>query len=224
MAEHLRRQIDKLKQLILALGTIVEESVQQAYDAFAARDARSAAKIIAGDVEIDLLEIDVEEECLHTLALYQPVALDLRYVVSVLKINNDLERIGDLAVNIAEQTCFIAQQPVIDTGRFDLSREAASVRTMLKKSLDALVYIDCDLAEEVRAMDDEVDQAHRRMYELVEKAILEAPDDVFSLINVLNVSRYLERIADHAVNISEDVIYMAKGDILRHRREHKTPK
>ena len=224
MSHHQQRQIDKLKKIILSLGGLVEESVEGAIRAVETRDTQLAAQIIEGDAQIDLMEIDVEEECLHTLALYQPVAFDLRYVVSVLKINSELERIADLAVNIAEQACFLASQPPIDTVPFDLFGEMRKVRSMLKRSLDALVEIDTEMAESVRSADDEVDEVHRQMYVQVEAAIRANPENVATLINLLNVSRQLERMGDHAVNIAEDVIYMAQGHILRHSREHTIPK
>lgn len=224
MAHHLHRQIDKLKKMVLSLGGLVEESVEGAIQAVETRDTNLAAQIIEGDAQIDLMEIDIEEECLHTLALYQPVAFDLRYVVSVLKINNELERIADLAVNISEQACFMAMEAPIDAVPFGLLGEMRKVRSMLQKSLDALVEMDTDLAESVRSADDEVDEVHRKMYLHVEAAIRKTPERVNVLINLLNVSRHLERIGDHAVNIAEDVIYMSKGHILRHSREHSIPK
>ncbi|MGE0607358.1 MAG: phosphate signaling complex protein PhoU [Pirellulales bacterium] len=224
MAHHLHRQIDKLKRMVLSLGGLVEESVEGAIRAVETRDTQLAAQIIEGDAQIDLTEIDIEEECLHTLALYQPVAFDLRYVVSVLKINNELERIADLAVNISEQACFMAQEPPIDTVPFGLLGEMRKVRSMLQRSLDSLVEMDTEMAESVRSADDEVDEVHRKMYLHVEAAIRKQPDRTSVLINLLNVSRHLERIGDHAVNIAEDVIYMSKGHILRHSREHTIPK
>jgi phosphate transport system protein len=224
MSNHQQRQIDKLKKMVLSLGGLVEESVEGAIRAVETRDTELAAPIIEGDGQIDMLEIDVEEECLHTLALYQPVAFDLRYVVSVLKINNELERIADLAVNIAEQACFLSLHPPIDAFPFDLMGEMRKVRSMLKRSLDALVEIDTEMAESVRSSDDEVDDVHRQMYDQVKESIRHDPENVGVLINLLNVSRQLERMGDHAVNIAEDVIYMAQGHILRHSREHTIPK
>lgn len=224
MSLHLQRQIDKLKKMVLTLGTRVEETVEGAIRSIETRDTSNAQKIIDADNEIDLMEIDVEEECLHTLALHQPVAFDLRYVVAVLKINNDLERIADLAVNIAEKVEYLRQWNPPTIAAFDLPTMTRKVRVMLHQSLDAMVQIDPDMAEKVRAMDDEVDLIHRQMYHSVQKAIRQNPEDVDFLISLLGVSRNLERIADHAVNIAEDVIYMARGDILRHKRVHTIPK
>lgn len=222
MSLHLVRQIDKLKKMILSQGAMVEESVEGAIRAVDTRDTELADRVIQSDAKIDLMDIDIEEECLHTLALYQPLATDLRFVASVMKINKDLERIADLAVNLAEQAKFLARLPRIDTVPFDLMGETRRVRSMLKHSLDALVNIDPEMAEWVRKTDVEVDGIHRQMYKQVEEAIRQRPEDLEPLINLLNVSRQLERIADHTVNIAEDVIYMARGEILRHSRLQRT--
>jgi phosphate transport system protein len=216
MSSHFNRQIDKLKQMILWLGTLVEESVESAIRAVKTRDVRLARQVIQGDSKIDQMEVEIEEECLHTLALYNPVANDLRFVVSVLKINGDLERIADKAVNIAEQVSSLIESPLVDTVPFDFLGQSERVRSMLKKSLDALVNADAELADWVRHTDDSVDKVHREMGRGVKQAIREHPDQVDGLLTLWSLSRQLERIADHAVNIAEDVIYMVKGDILRH--------
>jgi phosphate transport system protein len=216
MTVHLQRQFENLKKMILTLGTVVEESVDAAIQAVTRRDTDLAQKVIDEDARVDLMEVDVEEECLHTLALYQPVAFDLRFVVSVLKINNDLERIADLSVNIAEQAQFLALEAELDHVPFDLSGMARRVRGMLKRSLDALVNVDSELADSVVKMDDEVDIIHREMYQQIEQSMREEPHHIEQLIHLLSTSRHLERIADHCTNIAEDVIYMARGDIARH--------
>lgn len=218
MSLHLQRQINSLKKSILSMGAMVEEKVAAAIRSIEARDVAAANRIIEGDSEVDRLEVEIEEECLHTLALHQPVAFDLRYVIAVLKINNDLERIGDLAVNISEQSVFLANDIPLDDVPFDLPAMATHVRRMLKQSLDALVNIDPDLAQRVRDSDDQVDAIHRTMYTAIESAIRENPHRIEQMIHLLSVSRNLERIADHCVNIAEDVIYMAKGELLRHKK------
>ena len=217
MAVHLRRQIDKLKQLILQLGALVEQAVQNASQAVQDRDVALAESVANGDKAIDDMEIEVEEECLHTLALDQPVAQDLRYVIAVLKINNDLERIGDLAANMAGQVSHMADQPHPETiPLFDLPGMTRTVQSMLKRSLDALVNVDPELAQAVRDSDDEVDEVHRQMFARVEQLIVQNPQQIEQLNRLLSISRQLERMADHAVNIAEDVQYMATGQILRH--------
>lgn len=218
MSLHLQRQIGSLKKMILALGAKVEEAVAASIQAVHERDPELAQRVIDGDRDIDLAELDIEEECLHTLALHQPVAMDLRYVISVLKINAELERIGDLAVNIAEQAAFLAQRAALQQAPFDLPGMGRLVREMVQHALDALVNIDPDLATRVCRRDDDVDGIHKDMYRKVEKSIRTDPEMVQAYIHMLSVSRALERMADHAVNIAEDVVYMAKGDILRHQK------
>jgi phosphate transport system protein len=213
---HLHRQVDEIRRKILALGNRVEEMVQESIRAVETRDARLAAEIIANDEQIDKMEIDIEETCLYALALYQPVATDLRFIIAVIKLNNDLERIADLAVNIAEQACFYANGPLPEKIPFDLEEEAAKVRGMLHDCLDAMLTGNVELAEAVRNKDDEVDSLHRQVRDRVDEVLGAGGRQVLPLLNLLNVSSRLERIADHATNIAEDVIYMARGDIVRH--------
>ncbi len=218
MTIHMHRQIDKLKRQILSLGAKVEEAVESAIRAVHNRDLDLAQQVINKDQEIDQMEIDVEEECLHTLALHQPVAFDLRYIVSVLKINNELERIGDLAVNIAEQAEFLAREARLEAVPYDLPKMTERVRAMLNGSLDALVNVDTQAAQRVRETDDEVDEMYRQTYNAVEEAIRQDPTHLPQLIHFLNIARQLERTADHTTNVAEDVLYMAEGEIYRHHR------
>lgn len=215
MSKHLQHEIDKLKRRILELGTLVEESVYRAIHSFADRDAALARKIIDSDEAIDQMEVDIEEDCQKILALHQPVAHDLRFIIAVLKINTELERIGDATVNIAERTLFLASVPRVDTP-YDFPGMAQRAQAMLHKSLDALVNLDVLAASEVIAADDEVDEINRAMYVSTEKCIRQDPESAYSYIHLLGVSRYIERIADHASNIAEDVIYLVEGRIVRH--------
>jgi phosphate transport system protein len=219
MTKHFERQIERLNELLLVLGGMVEKSVDDAILAIESRDVDLARKVIDGDTEIDQMEVEVEEECLHTLALYNPVASDVRYVVAVLTINKDLERIGDLATNLAEEAIYLADEPPVQQSPFDLMGEGRRVRQMLKDCLDALVNRDASLARRVLKSDDEVDEIHRAMYNKVKEAIRQNPLESGRFIELLNASRQLERIADHAVNIAEDVIYVVEGRIVRHRPE-----
>lgn len=215
MSQHLRNEIDNLKKKILALGAIVENSVGLAVKSIENRDYELAQNVITGDKQIDRAEVELEEDCLKILALYQPVAIDLRFIIAVLKINNDLERINDLAVNIAERVQLLKNNPPIPIP-FDLDGISSKTQWMLRTCLDSLVNLDSKLAREVCAADDYVDSINREMYNRVTEAIKARPDHVDILIPYLSVSRYLERIADHATNISEDVIYMVDGVIARH--------
>jgi len=218
MPKHLQREIENLKKKILSLGARVEMTVHEAIRSIETRDAALARKIIDEDVQIDRTEVEVEEECLKILALYQPVAADLRFIVAVLKINNDLERIGDLAVNIAERSAYLAGQPEVNVS-FDFAQMSEKTEAMLNKSLDALVNLSSQLAHEVCISDDAIDDMNRQAYLRIQEAIRKHPDQMSSLIHLLSVSRHLERIADHATNIAEDVIYMIDGEIVRHKTE-----
>ncbi len=221
MPVHFRREIQRLSQQILALSREVETQVWQAVRSVEERDAELARQVIDKDRAIDLQEVEVEEECLKILALYQPVAIDLRYVVAVLKINNDLERIGDLAVNIAERALFLAQHPEFRLP-VNLTRMAHKTLEMLRNSLESLLNLDSSLARSVCQMDNEVDSLHLDIYRMVEKKLCEQCDCVRCYISLLSVSKHLERIADLATNIAEDVIYMIEGKIIRHHREEGT--
>ena len=215
MSRYLIRELDKIKKKILSLGALVEERVRIASAAVDNRDAAIAQKIIDTDWEIDEMEVEVEEECLKILALHQPVAVDLRFIVTVIKINNDLERIGDQAVNIAERVLTISKRPEMDFV-FDYLPMAEKAEAMLKMSLDALVNMDVDLAFKVVTMDDEVDAIKELAYDRIKTAIKAQPARVGYLINLLLISRHLERLADHATNIAEEVIYLIEGEIVRH--------
>lgn len=225
MSRHLQREIEKLKKHILALSALVEESLHKAIKSLLERDEKLALRVIKGDEDIDQMEVDVEEECLKILALHQPVAIDLRFIVAILKINNDLERIGDLAVNIAERAVFLSTKEPIGI-EFDFPRMVEIAKSMLKQSIDALVNMDTALANKVCASDDEIDSLNREMYRQIQGAIRKYPERMECLIHLLAISRHLERIADHATNIAEDVIYMVEGEIIRHRggtdSDHKT--
>lgn len=210
-------EIEKLKKLILELGARVEANLTRAVQSLERKDAQLAAEVIELDAEIDRAEVELEEECLKILALHQPVAIDLRYIVSCLKINNDLERIGDLAVNVAERAQVLSREKSITAISMDLSDMADKTQDMLRRSLDALVNMDSKTAASVRDSDDEVDELNRRMYDEVKKGIQSHPEELNALIHYLSASRQLERIADHATNIAKDIIYMIEGKIVRHR-------
>ena len=161
------------------------------------------------------MEVEIEEDCLKILALHQPVAVDLRFLIAVIKINNELERIGDQAVNIAERVDAISKGVQLDLF-FDYSSMGEKVQDMLKLSLDALVNMDYGLAFSVVMRDDEVDKIKHDAYDRIKQAMGEHPDKLGELINLLLISRHLERLADHATNIAEEVIYLIEGEIIRH--------
>jgi phosphate transport system protein len=213
--KRLQRELDNLKKMILSLGAMVEERVRMAVKAIESRDADLAAEIIRTDHEIDENEVEIEEECLKVLALHQPVAVDLRFIVAVIKINNDLERVADEASNIAKCVQFIAHEERVKVP-FDYNMMAQKAEFMVKMSLDALVNLDEDLALRVLTLDDEVDQMNGETHRQIKGALAGQPARAQYLINFLLISRYLERIADHATNLAEEVIYMIEGEIVRH--------
>ena len=218
MAKHFQREIDLLKKKILILGTMVEERFRDAVYAIDKRDAAFAHQVIDKDIEVDEMEVEIEEDCLKVLALHQPVAIDLRFIIAVLKINNDLERIGDLSVNIAERAAYLAGKPKVNV-EFNFDDMARKTQRMLKNSLDALVNMSSKLAYEVCTADDEIDAINREGFQKAQEGIRQFPDQLKSLIHLLSACRHVERIADHATNIAEDVIYMIEGAIIRHKTE-----
>ena len=197
------------------MGAMVEERFNNMVTAIESFDMDIAEQIIKSDYEIDEMDVEIEEECLKIIALHQPVAVDLRFLAAVLKINKELERIGDEAVNVAQRIQTITKKRETDFV-FDYSLMAEKSQTMLKMSLDALVNLDVDGALKVLTMDDRVDEIKNEAYRLIKDAIRNTPDDVEYLINLLLISRHLERMADHATNIAEEVVYMVEGEIVRH--------
>lgn len=212
----LQKEIEKLKVMLSSLSALVEENVYMSAKAVENRDSNIAEGVIESDSKVDKIEVEIEEECLKVLALYQPVAVDLRFIVAILKINNDLERISDLAGNIAEKAIFLSNQPKINIP-FDLPKMAKNVQQMLKYSIDSLLNIDIKTAREVCLIDNEVDEINRKMYENLQEKINNHPEQFGCMLHYIIVCRNLERIADHATNIAEDVIYMIEGEIVRHK-------
>ncbi len=216
MANKLPRQIDRVKRMLLDLGGEVEAIVYEAVQALASMDPVRAQKVVERDAAIDLMEVDLEEECLKLLALYQPVATDLRFIVAVLKINNDLERIGDMAANIARRAKEACENGAVELP-FDITTITGKVQSMLKCGLDALVNQDEELARRVLADDDAVDREYYHIHDQILGAIRRRPDQLENYVWMMLAARHLERIADHATNIAEDVIYLVQGEIVRHR-------
>lgn len=213
----LRRKIEKLNDMLLGLGARVEESVHLAVKALDGNDAELAVKVLEGDLEIDRMEVDLEEECLEILALHQPVAVDLRHIVGVLKINKDLERAADLAGNIANIALDLSREPQVTISP-EYFLMAAKTKDMLKKALDAFVNGATDAAYQVLVEDDAVDTMKRELHERFSERVEEHPRSLKPLTLLFLVSRHLERIADLATNIAEEVIYIVTGEIVRHGR------
>jgi len=216
MSLHLHRDLDKLKKEMLRLGNMVELAINNAFLALNNRDSSYVEEVVTNEEQINEMEVQIEEECLKILALHQPVAVDLRFLVVVLKVNNDLERMGDIAKNIAERAKDLMESDVIPDLGQPMQGLPDLVRTMVRSSLDSLVKLDDQLARKIIEMDDEVDQINRDMYAAVKSLVAEQPSVADSAINLLSCSRNMERIGDLATNIAEDVIFVVEGKVVRH--------
>ncbi|HER63359.1 MAG TPA: phosphate signaling complex protein PhoU [Desulfobacteraceae bacterium] len=216
MAKHFtfHREIEQLKKRFLALGALVEDRVRKACTIIENRDLILATEIINSDWEVDEMEIEIEEECLKILALHQPVARDLRLLVAIIKINNELERIADIAVNIAKRVQTISKDSSLSF-TIDYTPMSTRVLSMLKMSLDALVSENPALARQVFIDDDEVDELRNQVYRKVVKQMNSDPGHAAGLLNLYLLSRHLERIGDRATNIAEEIIYLVEGEIVR---------
>lgn len=217
MSRHLQRDLDQLKKEILQLGNMVETAINNAILALNNRRPELADLVISEESKIDDKEVLIEEECLKILALHQPVAMDLRFIVVVLKVNNDLERMGDFAVNVANRALFLCSEEPIPSPAEFTEVMSADIRTMVRNSLDAMVKLDVDLARSVIAMDNQVDDINRQMYVEFQSMVENDPSTIKRALGLLSTSRYLERIADLATNIAEDVIFMVEGEVIRHQ-------
>ncbi len=220
MSLHFQRDLEKLKKEILFIGGLVEEAIHDSIRALKNRDAVLAQAVIDKEHIIDEKEVQIEEECLKILALHQPVAFDLRLVVVILKVNNDLERMGDFASNIAQRGLFLSEHdPLPDLMEF-IDELPNLVQTMVRDTLDALVKMNTEIAQTVILADDEVDHINRQMHQKVYETIKKDSSTTERAINLLSTSRYLERIADLSTNIAEDVIFMVDGNVIRHELDH----
>lgn len=217
MAIHLQRDLQDLRKELLLLGTMVETAINQAIVALNSRRPELADKVIADGDAIDKKEVFIEESCLKILALHQPVAIDLRFIVVVLKVNNDLERMGDFAENIAERAKFLSTQPGIPLPNDFSNIMSQQLRDMIRMALDSLVNLDIDQARRVIKMDKVIDDINRNMYQELQKLMMEDSSTVERAIQYLSSSRYMERIGDLATNIAEDVIFMVEGRVVRHQ-------
>ncbi len=216
MREHLAREINRLKRMIGTLATGAETAVRQAVEAAMQRDAELALAVIENDGVLDREEITIEEECLKILALHQPVAGDLRYIITFLKVNGELERIGDLAVNIARRAVEMAERDEVPGELIDFGPQVTLVRRMLKQALDALVARNCLEANEAIQLDVEVDRMNSENFRRALALIAKYPGFAATYIDAMFISKHLERIGDCTTNICEDVVYLELGKIVRH--------
>ena len=215
MRIHFQREIDKLKRQLLEMSANVERSVSEAVRAIENREPDLARKVLEREQLTNTREVDVEEECLKILALHQPVAADLRYLVAVLKINHDLERIGDLAAHIAQSALAMGALPPVEVPS-ELGDLATQAQSLLKRVLDAFVSESAEGARAIQTDDERIDAVYRTLVETLKARIVSEPGRLEPLLKLIHVARHLERIGDHATNIAEDLIYIIEGRIVRH--------
>jgi phosphate transport system protein len=216
MSKHLERDLDSLQQSLVRLAASVEEALDKAIQALQERDPELAREVIDGDNQIDADENQVEEECLKMLALHQPVAIDLRRIAAAMKINGELERMADLAEDIAERAVHLAGLPPMAVPA-KLQRMTDLTTSMVRQCIDAFVNLDARLARTVCRLDDEVDRYNEEIIAELIAAMQASPAQVEAGLSFFSATRHLERIADHATNIAEDVVYLVEGEIIRHR-------
>lgn len=222
MTKHMQRDQERLQALVLKMAGCVEGAVYAATRALRERNPEAARGVIDGDTEIDLLENQVFEECLKILALHQPVAVDLRRTTAVMLISADLERMGDLAVGIAERAVELSTPPHFPIPE-RLAHMTGVATDMVRRSLDSFVHQNAAAARQVVLLDDEVDDDNRQIIGWIGEQMKQSPDRVLPGIAMFSAIRHLERIADHATAIAEDVIYLVEGEIVRHHPEAIQP-
>ena len=215
MDRHIDIELGRLKEELVHMAGLAEAAIGLAVKALVSRDAEMARQVITSDDAINTLEIELDERCLGAMARYQPEATDLRLLAMVLKINSDLERMGDQAVNIAERTLELLKEPLLKP-LLDLPRMAELVQRMVKASLDAFVQQDAAQARAVCRQDDEVDRYDDQLFRELLTYMMADPRAITRAVHLILVSRHLERIADHATNVAEDVIYLVEGKTIKH--------
>ena len=215
MQRHIDVELAAVKEALIRMASLAEEAIGRSVKALVRRDAEMARHVIDSDASINTLEIEIDELCVSTMARYQPEAKDLRFLAMAFKINNDLERMGDQAVNIAERTLSLLQEPLLKP-LIDIPRMAEIAQRMVKESLDAFVQQDAEHARAVCRADDEVDRLDDQIFRELLTYMMEDPKTITRSVHLILVSRHLERIADHATNIAEDVYYLVKGATIKH--------
>lgn len=215
MPNQKEQDIEALKERVLKMGGFVEDSIRKSVTALVERDRNLAIDVIDGDAIVNNFDVEIEEECIRFLAIWQPTGSNLRFITTAIKIITDLERMGDLAVDICERTIELNDEPPLKP-YIDIPRMAEAAQKMLKDSLDAFVAKDADLALKVCAADDYVDNLNRQIFNELLLFMLKDPKNISRAVRLTYITKYLERIADHATNIAEMVVYMVKGKVIRH--------
>ncbi len=215
MSKQKEEDLEALKERVLAMGGLVEESIRKSIKALVERDRNAAQEVLDGDAVVNNYDVEIEEECIRFIAIWQPTGSNLRFVTTAIKIITDLERMGDLAVDICERAIELNEEPPLKP-YIDLPRMAEASQKMLKDSLDAFVAGDADLAVSVCAADDFVDNLNQQIFNELLVYMLKDPQNIARAVRLTYITKYLERIADHATNIAEMVVYMVKGKVIRH--------
>ena len=218
---HFDKEEERLKETILRMGSAVEAAIVDALRALTERDPDVAREVLDRDEEIDQLELEIDRICTDIIALYQPAARDLRFVIAALKISPELERIGDLAGNISERAIELVEEPQLKPF-IDIPRMATIAREMVKESLDALVRLDADAAREVIKRDDGVDELMEQLFRELMSYMLEDPRTISRALRLMMVAKYIERIGDGATNICEMIVYLVEARVIRHGGLHAT--
>jgi phosphate transport system protein len=215
LVPHFQEELEQLKTRLLEMGGLAEDRVRSALDGLVERDSQLVDRVLGGDVPINQLHIEIDSRCFKLLALHQPMAVDLRAIVSAVKINTDLERVGDLAINIAEAVRRYMRHPPVKE-LIDIPRMAEIAQSMLRDSLDSYVRRDISLAQSVLNQDDELDALKTQVFRELLTYMLQDPSTIEPSLDLILISRHLERIGDHATNIAEDVIFMVSARDVRH--------
>jgi phosphate transport system protein len=215
---HFVEELDQLKTKLLEMSSLVESAIQRSISAVIQKDRTAADEVFRNETRINAIEVEIDEFAINLLALHQPMAADLRLIVAALKINTDLERMGDLSVNIAQRAMSLIEEPVIKP-MIDIPHIAGLVQSMVRKSLDAFVTRDADLARSVLASDDAVDSLRTASYHELVSFMERDPENIKAALDLLAITRNLERLADHSTNIAEDVLFLVKGIDVRHHAE-----
>ena len=215
-SQEYERELQEIKNGLLYLGAMTERAIDRSVKALLERDSDLARQVISDDNQIDKIDVEIEEKCIRLLALRQPAARDLRFITTAIKINGHLERIGDMASNIAEKAIILNEVPQIKP-YIDLPRMADIARSMIKESLDALVHENVELAKKVRVEDDIIDQLNEQIFRELFTFMLEDPRKIHASLYIMQISKSLERISDHAAGIADMVVYMVTGQSVRHK-------
>jgi len=216
MERHFDQQLGTLRKNLIQMASMVETAIANAVKSLIERDSDLARLVVQSDEQVDALELEIDKQCVDFLALRQPLAIDLRFITSSIKITNNLERMGDLAVNIAERVIPLSQEPQLKP-LIDIPRMATITQTMVKDSIDAFVNRDTELARSVYQRDSTVDAMNDQIFRELLTYMMQDPANITRAVHLILITRHLERIADHSTNIAEEVVYIVKAKVVKHR-------